>query len=215
MTEHSHTCPLCGASEPSQYHQDKKRTYLQCNQCQLVFVPAAEHLSNSDEKAEYDKHKNDLEDAGYLKFLSRMMTPISERVPAPATGLDFGCGPAPALAHAMSKQGYEMQTYDLYYQPDQTPLSQQYDFVTSTEVIEHIAEPNTLFPKLLSLLKPNAYLGLMTKLVIDQERFKNWHYKNDPTHICFYSKTTFEFVAQQYDLEVEFVGSDVIIFRQQ
>jgi hypothetical protein len=206
-------CPLCNHSEPVLFHRDKKREYHRCQSCQLVFVPESYFLSPELEKAEYDKHENALDDEGYLKFLSRMIDPIMERVPTPAIGLDFGCGPAPALAHHMRSLGYQMQVYDLYYFPDQSVLEQKYDFVTSTEVIEHIAKPVPFIETLLKLVKRDGVVGLMTKLVIDQTRFQQWHYKNDPTHICFYSHDTFEFIAKRYKLSLEFIGNDVMLLR--
>lgn len=206
-------CPLCEHNKVVDYHQDKKRPYLQCTSCALVFVPESHHLTQALEKAEYDKHENDLNDQGYVNFLSRLINPMLEQISAKSSGLDMGCGPAPALAAQFEKLGHHMSVYDLYYFDDKSVLEDQYDFVTCTEVIEHIANPKRFIEHLLSLLKPNAPLGLMTKLVINPERFASWHYKNDPTHICFYSKDTFEFIAEQYKLNVEFVGQDVIIVK--
>ena len=205
------SCPLCHSSEVVDYHQDKKRPYLQCTNCHLIFVPQSHHLTSELEKAEYDKHENKVDDEGYLKFLSRMATPILERVDQQSSGIDIGCGPAPALAQLLERHEHKMALYDLYYFNDDSVLKQQYDFVTCTEVIEHIAKPDEFIEQLCRLTKENGIIGLMTKLVIDQERFKSWHYKNDPTHICFYSKQTFEFIGKQYQLSVEFIGSDVIL----
>ena len=55
----------------------------------------------------------------------------------------------------------------------------------------------------------------MTKLVIDAEAFSRWHYKNDLTHVSFFSKTTMQWLAETYHCELEFVGKDVMIFRDQ
>ena len=183
-----------------------------------MFVPQQFHLTPEKEKAEYDKHENSLNDQGYLTFLSRMYLPMHQRIPSNSKGIDVGCGPAPALANAMVKLGHNIQTYDLYYQPDKSVLTKQYDFVTCTEVIEHIANPRPFLHQLFSLIESKGYLGFMTKLVIDKDRFIHWHYKNDPTHICFYSQQTFEFIADKYqsdakDLTLEFIGNDVIMFH--
>lgn len=206
-------CPLCHTNKVVDYYQDKRRPYLNCTICELVFVPPQFHLSAQLEKAEYDKHENHLDDQGYIHFLSRMITPMSERIKKNSSGIDIGSGEAPALAKQMEKLGHTMAVYDLYYHPERQVLNDRYDFVTCTEVIEHIAQPVPFLKQLLSLLKPKAYLGFMTKLVIDKERFANWHYKNDPTHICFYSQATFEYIAKQYQMNLEIIGSDVIILQ--
>jgi hypothetical protein len=205
------TCPLC-SSDSKFYLEDKKRSYRQCSTCDLVFVPEKYILTADEEKAEYDLHENDPEDPGYRKFLSRIFDPVQERSKPAARGLDFGCGPGPALSQMFSEAGYEMAKYDLYYFPDDSVLNSTYDFVTCTEVIEHIRESEAAF-ELLFKLTPDGVLGLMTKLVKDKEAFAGWHYKNDPTHIRFYSRKTFEYVAEKFKLKVEFIGSDVIILE--
>jgi len=207
------TCPLCLSEKVVDYHQDKKRPYLQCNHCELVFVPSTHHLSKELEKAEYDKHENLIEDEGYLKFLSRMATPIIERVESTAMGVDIGCGPTPELAHLMAQSGLQQKVYDPYYHPDTKVLSAKYDFVTCTEVIEHVSDAKGFIEQLISLCKDTALIGIMTKLVIDKERFSMWHYKNDPTHICFYSDATFNYIAKNYGLSIEKVATDVTLFR--
>lgn len=207
-------CPLCHSDDNAFYCQDKKRLYHQCQQCELVFVPPEFYLTPEQEKAEYDKHENALDDAGYLQFLSRVSDPLVARLPAGSNGLDFGCGPAPALAKLLSNAGMSMAVYDLYYHPDQGPLQQQYQFVTATEVIEHLADPKTLFEQWLAMLQPNGVLAIMTKRVIDAVRFKSWHYKNDPTHICFYSEATFQFLAKHYRLSLEVVNNDIVFFTK-
>ena len=63
------------------------------------------------------------------------------------------------------------------------------------------------------MLKPRAYLGIMTKRVIDQQRFATWHYKNDPTHVCFYSVETFQWLANLWQAQLEFIGADVILLK--
>ena len=107
-----------------------------------------------------------------------------------------------------------MALYDIFYYPNTEVLNRQYDFVTCTEVIEHLANPNEVWAQLLNLLKPNGVLIVMTKLVIDQDRFKNWHYKNDITHINFFSRATFDYLAQHHGLSLTYYGDDVMLFKQ-
>lgn len=207
-------CPLCSSTSINQYAKDRRRLYYQCTRCKLVIADSTSHLSLAAEKAEYDKHENTLDDSGYLNFLSRAYEPLMAQVPAPADGLDFGCGPAPALAHYLKSQNYQMECFDKFYFSDPSPLKQRYDFVTCTEVIEHIADPAVELTKIFSLLKPGGWLVIMTKRVIDQSRFSQWHYKNDPTHICFYSDATFEWMAKFFDMTLNIVGPDVVMLQK-
>jgi hypothetical protein len=54
----------------------------------------------------------------------------------------------------------------------------------------------------------------MTKLVIDRDAFATWHYKNDPTHVCFFSVDTFHWLADLWRAKIEFIGNDVIILEK-
>jgi hypothetical protein len=208
-------CPLCQSHHITEYHSDKKRQFFNCTHCQLVFADPSSHLSLEDEKKEYDLHENSFDDQGYVGFLNRLAEPLLEKLQGDGKkGLDFGCGPTPVLAHMLAEQGHQLSLYDKFYATDKQVLSQEYDFVTCTEAIEHFHTPATEWRILLELLKPNGILAIMTKLVIDKERFADWHYKNDPTHVSFFSRDSFEFLASRDNLSCQFIGSDVIILQK-
>lgn len=207
-------CPLCTSKLIQPYHKDQRRDYWQCSVCQLVFVPKEQHLSDVLEKAEYDLHQNMPEDPGYRKFLSRLFIPMQDKQPPPALGLDFGCGPGPVLAQMFQEAGYTMQVFDKFYADEPDVLTGQYDFITCTEVVEHLSQPAETLDSLFAILKPGGWLGVMTKLVIDQTAFSRWHYKNDLTHICFYSRSTFQWLASHWHCPLEFIGSDVILLQK-
>jgi len=114
----------------------------------------------------------------------------------------------------MQESGHQVQVYDPYYFPDPSYLKQQYDFVTTTEVLEHLNTPKNSIELLISLIKPGGYLGIMTKRVKDQASFANWHYIRDPTHISFFSIATFKYLSQVYPLAQIKTGKDIIIFQK-
>ncbi|MDF1579843.1 MAG: class I SAM-dependent methyltransferase [Desulfuromonadales bacterium] len=207
-------CPLCVHAETVLYCQDKKRSYRQCVRCSLVFVPPEYRLSPAAEKAHYDLHNNDPADMGYRRFLSRLFEPLCERVSVPARGLDFGSGPGPTLSLMFAETGYDMAIYDPYYAPDDDVLLNRYDFITASEVVEHLYQPGVVLAKLYALLFPGGWLGLMTKLVSTAEAFAGWHYKLDPTHVCYFSRATFRWWAEQIGCDVEFVGQDVVLLHK-
>lgn len=210
----STTCPLCQRNQIVFYCADSKRPYLHCKVCDLVFVPANYHISSGLEKAEYDKHQNSAEDYGYRTFLSRLSEPLLERLEPRSKGLDFGCGPGPALPAMLAAHGHRVEIYDPFYAHYPEVLERQYDFVTTTEVFEHLREPARTLNQLWSLVKPGGVLGVMTKLVANKTAFEKWHYKNDPTHIIFFSKTTMQWLADFWCARQELVAGDAIIFRK-
>ena len=107
-----HTCPLCQSSQTDIYYQDNRRQYLQCQQCVLVFVNPEQRVDAEAEKAVYDLHENDPQDQGYRRFLSRMADPLLQRIAPQSQGLDFGCGPGPALAMMLEEQGHQVALYE-------------------------------------------------------------------------------------------------------
>lgn len=207
-------CPLCDGEELAAYSRDRHREYLQCGNCELVFVPAESRLSLAAERAVYDLHENGVDDPGYRRFLSRLSIPLIARLPPPARGLDYGCGPGPALAHMLEEAGYSVALYDPYYAPAEYVLARSYDFVTATEVVEHFHRPGWELERLWSLLEPGGWLGVMTKLVLNRAAFDRWHYRNDPTHVCFFSRATWQWWAARHDIEPEFPAADVVLLQR-
>lgn len=207
-------CPLCHFQRTGEFHTDRRRDYLLCGRCGLVFVPPGHHLAPEREKAEYDLHRNEIDDPGYRRFLGRLAEPLSQRLAPGAEGLDFGCGPGPALAAMLREQGFAVALYDIFYQPDKAVLDNTYDFVCATELVEHLQQPGQVLQQLWQMLKPGGYLGVMTKLVQSRQAFASWHYKNDPTHIVFFSEQTWQWWAGEYGATLERIGADVMILRR-
>lgn len=205
-------CPLCGEKAVEPYTADRLRTYWICSRCRLVFVPEKHHVSPAREKARYDEHNNDPDDPGYRKFLSRLADPLCNKLPPGASGLDFGCGPGPALAAMLREQGFETAVYDKFYAADCRVLEKTYDFITATEVLEHLRQPGKDLNRLWQILRPGGIFGIMTKLVKDKAAFDNWHYKRDPTHVCFFSVETLIWLGDFFRAQVEFINSDTILF---
>lgn len=206
-------CPLC-AGRSRRFHRDARREYLRCGVCALVFVPRAQHLDASAQKAVYDRHDNRPDDPRYRAFLSRLLEPLAARLPAGARGLDFGSGPGPTLSIMLEEAGFPVRIYDPIYAPDPGALEARYDFVTSTEVFEHLAEPGREIRRVLAALRPRGWLGVMTKRVRDAAAFADWHYILDPTHVCFFSEHTFRYVADRHGLELELPGPDTVLMRK-
>jgi hypothetical protein len=210
----SRACPLCMEPEASDFHRDSRRRYLHCPTCNLVFVPPGYHLSAAEEKGAYDLHRNSPKDEEYRRFLGRLFWPMQELLPPGSRGLDFGSGPGPTLSIMFTEAGHSVSIHDKFYAPDSAVFAERYDFITATEVLEHLADPRLELARLWSCLRPGGRLGIMTKLILDREAFSRWHYKNDPTHICFFSPATFGWLAAGWQAEPTFVGSDVVLFQK-
>ncbi|MFO8044265.1 MAG: class I SAM-dependent methyltransferase [Halomonas sp.] len=208
------TCPLCASGDTSVYHRDRRREYHQCHRCALVFVPPAFRLGPEEERAVYDLHENSPDDPGYRHFLARLAEPLGDKLAPGARGLDFGAGPGPTLSVMFEEAGHPMAIYDPFYAPDDSVLVGEYDFITATEVVEHLFEPGRELARLTGLLRPAGWLGVMTKRVTDREAFARWHYIQDPTHVAFFSETTFRWLGESLDMGVTFPGPDVALLQR-
>ncbi|NMH60610.1 class I SAM-dependent methyltransferase [Alteromonas ponticola] len=210
----THTCPLCETDNTDFYYKDKKRAYWKCQHCDLVFVEKTALPSTSAELSEYQLHENNADDDGYKNFLSRLAIPLLSILAPQQRGLDFGCGPSPVLAQLLDEAGHQMTVYDPFFEPDESALEGNYDFITCTEAIEHFHQPRNELDLLNRLLKRKGYLAIMTKRVIDKTRFANWHYKNDPTHVSFFSDKTFAFIAQSWGYSLRLVSNDIVFMQK-
>lgn len=182
----------------------------------LVFVDPKYLPSKQREKQEYDLHINDENDLGYRQFLNKLAEPLTERLrkTKSQSGLDFGCGPGPLLVKILEENGFKMDKYDPIYFCDDPLLTQKYDFITCTEAIEHFHSPANELNLWQHMLNHNGWLAIMTKRVIDKQRFANWHYKNDLTHVCFFSDATFNWIAKKFGFDIKYLSNDVVIMQQ-
>ena len=208
------SCPLCQSKENLLYSQDKTGEYRLCSVCSLVFVLEAYYLDEEAEKARYDLHTNSSEDEGYRKYLTRVSEPVIKRLEKGARGLDFGSGPGPTLSLIFKEAGFDTKIYDHFYAKDEEVFEQRYDFITSTEVVEHLYTPKVVLDKLWSLLNGDGLLCLLTQVYPDQEAFSSWYYKNDPTHVCFFSLKTLSWLEEQWNAELEIIDKDLFIFKK-
>ena len=215
MTKQENTthCPLC-AHAADAFLRNRAREYFHCPQCDLIFVPPEFHLAPETEKLRYDHHQNNPADSRYRKFLSRLFQPLGKKLTPGARGLDFGCGPGPTLSVMLEEAGYECAIYDLHYANDSAVLEKQYDFVACSETMEHLYHPREEFERFLKLVKPGGWIGIMTQLHDEAPvPFETWFYKDDDTHVCFYSKKTFQWLEKTYALHSEFYSGGVVLFQ--
>ncbi len=207
-------CILCKSSATHHLHSNDLYTYLLCQQCDLVFVHPEERLSPEREKQRYDQHENDPEDERYREFLSQLFDPLKKKLTPNSYGLDFGAGPGPTLSIMLEEAGHIMEIYDPYYAKNPSIFENRYDFITSTETVEHFYNPGDEFQKLWAMLKPGGYFGIMTLLRPNDVPFSEWHYTHDETHVSFYSKKTFHWLADQLNAQLSFEGDRVIILQK-
>ena len=113
----------------------------------------------------------------------------------------------------IQEDGYSAALYDPIFHPDDTVLTQTYDFITCTETVEHFRHTRADFLRLHKLLAPGAYLGIMTtsskiqnipRLVLPP--------RPHPRRLLH--PQTLHWIAEWLDQEVEFPRGRVVLFRK-
>jgi hypothetical protein len=192
----------------------EEHDYWRCGACAATFLAATQRPGRQAEREHYQLHENDPADARYRRFLNRLARPLLERLPPGQHGLDYGCGPGPALAQMLGEAGHQVELYDPFFFPGRSALSRSYDFITCTETAEHFHRPAEEFARLTAMIRPHGWLAIMTCFQADDGRFADWHYRRDPTHVVFYREETFRFVARQYGWRCEIPAKDVVLMRR-
>lgn len=185
------------------------RDYHRCETCDATLLHPSGFLNAEAELTHYLTHENDVNDRGYRAYLARLASPLLARIQPNSAGLDYGCGPATALAVMLRDAGHTMLTYDPFFAADASPLFEKYDFVTCTETAEHFHYPDVEFNRLCELLRPGGLLAVMTVFQTDDTLFENWRYRHDPTHVVFYREQTLKILAAKLHMECEIITKDV------
>lgn len=190
-------CILCGSQTRAITHP-KRGVYLLCPHCELITLESSCYPSEEEAVREYSLHENSPSDPRYIsyftEFIESSVLPFAREG---RTALDFGSGPAPVLAQLLQESyGYDVDCYDPYFSPEKIYVHKEYDLITSTEVVEHLSDPLSVFRLFASLLAPTGILSVMTLLHHnDDEHFLRWHYIRERSHIAFYSLKTLASLA--------------------
>ena len=207
-------CPVCRSLATEVFLEADHKAYHRCTACGARFLHPQHYLSRDGEHDHYLTHENDPDDPGYRTFLSKLANPLLERLTPGSSGLDYGCGPGPALAAMLREAGHDVALYDPFFVPEPDALTRTYDFITCTETAEHFHRPADEFDLIDRLLRPGGWLSIMTSFQTDDALFANWHYRKDPTHVVFYREATFRLIAEQRGWTFECPVKDVVLMQK-
>lgn len=179
-------CLLC--SELTTQQLESSPQFYGCSNCGSIFRDPSFFLSTELEKERYSLHQNDVDDQGYQTFVSPLVKEVFQSFGPSSVGLDFGAGAAPVAAKLLSDRGYVMKFWDPFFHPDTSVLNKTYDFIICCEVMEHFYDPLKEFRQMKRVLNKGGKIFCMTNLLPKKSSFKDWYYKNDKTHVIFYSE---------------------------
>jgi len=209
-------CKLCHQPLSSFYDEPMQCETYHCKACEFIFKDEASVVTQDKELKIYEQHNNSEENLGYVAmfqdFMDKTFLPYREEI---TSVLDFGSGPTPVLANLMLRNGFEVEKYDKFFSPEKVYENKLYDLITSTEVIEHIADVPEVMQLFSAHLNPKGYLALMTQFHTNEKAdYLNWWYRRDPTHISFFRPHTFEVLAKVYGFELLFHDEKKLILLQ-
>jgi hypothetical protein len=181
-------CKLCQVPGCSRIPSCRRRTFLHCSACGLVFVPASEWLTIEAERARYDHHDNTRMNPGYLRFLDEVVAQVEALQVGTASILDYGCGGQAVLTGLLRDKGMSCIGYDPIYGRDQ--LGGPHALVILCEVIEHLRDLRGELARVGRLLGPGGRVLLRTRLHPGIAAMADWWYARDATHINFIGEET-------------------------
>lgn len=174
-----------------------KPHFYHCLDCEGIFRNPFYILPEKEEHKRYFTHNNDLNDPNYIKYLSESIAPFLNFIEPGEVGLDFGCGPTKGIEYILDQSGIEIMSYDKYFFPNSYETT--FDYIFCHEVVEHFVKVREEFKNLVNQLKPRGRLFIRTET--HPKDFENWYYKNDSTHVFFFSEKTFINLALVFNLE--------------
>ena len=207
------TCRLC-EHDMVYYDSARQRDYYRCPQCDSIQLKTSQILSRELEEKVYLTHHNDVKDPHYQAFVSPITNYILNHFSPTDKGMDFGAGTGPVITEMLKSKKYLVTLYDPFFYPNETLLSRNYHYIFACEVIEHFNQPKQSFDQLYYLLRPGGSWIFMTNIFNDQIDFQRWHYKNDETHVIFYTKKTFEYIKEHYQLDELIIQNRLIVFKR-
>ncbi len=208
-------CLICSQSCSKFIDHKSNINYFECSKCQVIMKSSENFYNFEQQKERYDLHTNHEEAKGYRAYFQRFIDFIDIDTDREKRALDFGCGASVLLSKMLSSNGIECDVYDPIYHPNEEFKERSYDLILSVEVFEHLHDPKSIFQMLVEHLNRDGYLAIQTAFYLnDRDKFLQWHYRLDPTHVIFFSPKTFEILADQFGLKVIKCNSKNIILMQ-
>ncbi|MEA3424417.1 MAG: class I SAM-dependent methyltransferase [Bacillota bacterium] len=204
-------CKICGSETREFYDEIFDTKFYHCSNCEFISKDENSIISEKDELKIYKYHNNSIEDQHFVDYFKRFLdSAVMKNVSSGKKGLDFGSGPSSVLSMILERDyGYEMDIYDMFFSPEKTYIDKKYDLITCTEVIEHLKNPMEYFLLFKELLKDDGTLGIMTLFHANSdEKFCDWHYRRDRSHISFFTAKTMKVISEKIGLELVFTDNN-------
>jgi len=127
--------------------------------------------------------------------------------------LDYGCGPTRGIESIWGGPQLQVTSYDPIFFPlsgdgeTRCWAENSYDVIVCCEAAEHFYNPASEFERVARLIDRNNGLIVVRTgwRSGSAEAFAQWGYPHDPTHVCFYSLQTMEWIRSHWQVPMAFV----------
>lgn len=217
-------CPACLAKEIKHNTSVDQMQFSECTNCGFIFMnpmidqpSIADYYRNYPGTASYKRkaEKKVKRAKGRMKRLSKLVKG--------GRFLDVGCS-AGFVSDAASKVGFESYGIDLSEEAiefgkqnfpnchfdvaaieDAAQTFDPFDLIYTSEVIEHVLDPDSFAQKLSELMKPGAILYLTTPDAGHFRRPKNiqeWHEFKPPEHCLYFTKKALSILLARHGIKL-------------
>lgn len=206
------SCRLC-EGQTSVVFKDT-RVFFACTTCGLIFSDC--HLTEQEKQAHYIGQYNngfnwEHEACYFINFFPRGKKDLKI--------LDYGSGGG-YLANELKNVGYAVDCYEPMFHGEfnRSQNSGLYDFLILNEVIEHVEDLISVLNNIYYSLKLGGQVLIKTAITDNiisdpynfEHNFREWWYKDDLTHISFFSTLTYEFICANMFTSFEIVQQDIL-----
>ncbi len=231
-------CPFCNNDSFIEENIQNKR-YLQCVPsnsnvgCGGFFLYPDFFAQLNEQKERYMLHTNSLgaksETNGYRKYLEKFLATVLDYEKTKVLNgevrrlFDYGSGPSPALVELLGEYSrdlafvneVEIKHWDPFFYPEGDFFSNGADIVFCLEVIEHFENPIEGFQGLARACSYGGLVAVKTMIAPSTfEQFAKWWYKDDFTHVSFYTNESVEHCARRVGLIFEKELDGVLFLRK-
>ena len=209
-------CPLC-SSDSKHYITVDSYSYNHCNQCNHIWLDSTHYLKEVEESERYLLHNNNADNISYVNYLTRIYNECEKYAPKSSLEsgvVDYGCCAEEVMVKVIEKSGYEGYGYDPLFNIVVPLNNLPVGVVIASESVEHFYNPLTEFKQIHSWLKPGGTLFIKTSLTDTVDDFGSWWYRKDPTHVQFFSRQSFQFIAETIGFRLLFAEKNTVVLEK-
>ena len=215
--QHTKSCRICQSS--SNLFFQNSRTFYKCPECLLIF---SEDIPKKEDEDRHYKTQWETTDSEFWKSQVDVLVDLINHYRTPKHILDFGSGSG-EMTREFQMRGYDITPLEPmihgYLQDQDYP--HRFDVVIAVEVLEHLPDPWHEIREIENVLAPDGiviFSTLLTNAFIDHPdaalHFKNWWYKDDPTHISFFCNHVLSKMAAMGNYDIDIIGDKVFVLKR-